>query len=62
MNEGIRTIFGSKLYDNFVPKQDEVAVERIKKAGGIILGKTNTPEFGHIALTNNKIFGETRNP
>jgi len=60
--KGIRTTFGSKLYEDFIPEQDDIAVKRLIKAGGVILGKTNTPEFGAIALTNNKIFGETKNP
>src|SRR3712207_8705272 len=37
-------------------------VERLKRAGAIILGKTNTPEFGHKAITDNRIFGPSRNP
>ncbi len=60
--KGIRTTFGSKLYENFIPEQDDIVVQRLMKSGSIILGKTNTPEFGHMALTNNKIFGETKNP
>ena len=60
--KGIRTTYGSKLYEDFIPEQDDVAVKRLIKSGCVILGKTNTPEFGAIALTNNKIFGETKNP
>ncbi|MFX1456971.1 MAG: amidase [Promethearchaeota archaeon] len=60
--KGIRTTYGSKLYENFIPEQDDVAVQRLKVAGCVILGKTNTPDFGHIALTNNLIFGQTKNP
>ncbi len=60
--KGIRTTFGSKLYEDFIPEQDDVVVQRLMDAGGAILGKTNTPEFGSIALTNNKVFGETKNP
>jgi len=60
--KGIRTTFGSKLYEDFIPEQDDVAVQRLIASGCVILGKTNTPEFGAIALTNNKIFGETKNP
>jgi len=59
---GIRTTYGSKLYENFVPEEDELLVERVKKEGGIILGKTNTPEFGAGVSTFNKVFGITRNP
>ncbi|MFW9971865.1 MAG: amidase [Candidatus Odinarchaeota archaeon] len=60
--KGIRTTYGSKLYENFIPEQDDIAVLRLMQAGCVMLGKTNTPEFGHMALTNNKIFGETKNP
>ena len=58
----IRTTFGSKIYENFIPREDGVAVERLKAAGGIIIGKTNTPEFGFKALTDKPVFGVTRNP
>jgi len=60
--KGILTTHGSKLYANFIPDQNDIAVQRLIDSGCVILGKTNTPEFGHIALTNNKIFGETKNP
>lgn len=60
--KGIRTTYGSLLHENFIPEDDEVVVKRLKKAGCVILGKTNTPEFGHVGLTHNKIFGETKNP
>ena len=60
--KGIRTTYGSKLYEDFIPEQDDVAVQRLIASGCVILGKTNTPEFGSIALTNNKLFGETKTP
>lgn len=60
--KGIRTTFGSLLYEDFIPEQDDIAVQRLIASGCVILGKTNTPEFGHIALTNNKLFGETKTP
>ena len=59
---GIRTTFGSKIYENYIPEEDALIVQRLKKAGAIILGKTNTPEFGAGANTYNTIFGPTRNP
>lgn len=59
---GIRTTLGSLLFKDFVPKADAVLVRRVKKAGAIILGKTNTPEFGHKGTTDNLIFGTTKNP
>ena len=60
--KGILTTYGSKLYKDFIPEQNDVAVQRLIDAGCVILGKTNTPSFGHIALTNNLIFGETKTP
>ncbi len=60
--KGIRTTFGSKIYENYIPKKDIVAVRRLKEAGCVILGKTNTPEFGYKGVTDNLIFGTTRNP
>jgi len=60
--KGIRTTFGSKFYENYVPEIDEIVVQRLKGAGCVILGKTNTPEFGHKGVTDNLVFGVTRNP
>src|SRR4030042_993424 len=60
--KGIRTTFGSKLYQNFVPEGDAVLVERLKNAGAVILGKTNMPEFGLVGITDNLVFGKTVNP
>ncbi len=60
--KGIRTTYGSKLYENFIPEVDDIAVGRLKKEGCVLLGKTNTPEFGHVPLTHNLVFGVTKNP
>ncbi|MEE8469988.1 MAG: amidase family protein [Dehalococcoidia bacterium] len=60
--KGVRTTMGSKLLQDFVPEEDAVLVARLKEAGAIVLGKTNTPEFGLKMLTDNLIFGTTRNP
>jgi amidase len=60
--KGIRTTFGSLLLEHDVPDEDTITVERLKAAGGVLLGKTNTPEFAHDINTTNKIFGTTRNP
>jgi amidase len=59
---GIRTTMGSRLFKDFVPDYDAIHVERIKKAGAILVGKTNTPEFGAGSQTFNEVFGKTRNP
>ena len=60
--KGVRTTMGSRLMENFVPDEDAVHVARLKKAGAIMIGKTNTPEFACKAVTDNLIFGPTRNP
>ena len=60
--KGIRTTFGSYVYRDHVPQEDAVAVERLRRAGGIILGKTNTPEFGQSATTENRLGDHCRNP
>ena len=60
--KGIRTTRGSLVYKDRVPDQDELVVERIKAAGGIILGKTNTPEFGSSGTTENRLGDDCRNP
>jgi amidase len=59
---GIRTTFGSPLYRDYVPTENDLIVERLQRAGGITLGKTNTPEFGAGSQTFNTVFGATRNP
>lgn len=60
--KGIRTTMGSLVFKNNVPNEDALLVERLKAAGAITLGKTNTPEFGAGSNTFNKVFGATRNP
>ncbi len=60
--EGIRTTYGSMAYKDNVPDADEQVVAATRRAGGIILGKTNTPEFGAGGNTNIALFGATRNP
>jgi len=60
--KGIRTTFGSQALQDFVPEEDALIVERLKKAGAITIGKTNTPEFGAGSQTYNEVFGETLNP
>ncbi len=60
--KGIRTTLGSLVYKDNAPKEDALLVERLKAAGAITLGKTNTPEFGAGSNTFNRVFGATRNP
>ncbi len=62
VTKGIRTTFASLLYKDNIPDRDAILVERLKNAGAIILGKTNTPEFAAGASTFNKVAGITRNP
>ena len=59
---GLRTTLGSRLYADHVPTTDQGVVSNVREAGGIILGKTNTPEFGAGANTRNLLFGATGNP
>src|SRR6185503_17407248 len=59
---GIRTTFGSPLFRNNVPSADALIVKRIRAAGAVTLGKTNTPEFGAGSNTFNPVFGATVNP
>ncbi|KRE07736.1 amidase [Bosea sp. Root670] len=59
---GLRTTYGSALYRDFVPKEDQLIVSSVRKAGAIIAGKTNTPEWGAGANTRNAVYGATGNP
>ncbi|MEM9158251.1 MAG: amidase [Verrucomicrobiota bacterium] len=59
---GIRTTYGSKLYENHIPSRDDLVVSRLKAAGAIVIGKTNTSEFAAGAHATNALFGPTRNP
>ena len=59
--KGIRTTQGSRIFKDFVPQADAIMVERLKRAGAIIIGKTNTPEFGLGSNTYNDVFGKTLN-
>jgi Asp-tRNA(Asn)/Glu-tRNA(Gln) amidotransferase A subunit family amidase len=59
---GVRTSHGSPLFANHVPAADERIVACVRQAGAIVVGKTNTPEFGAGANTTNAVFGPSRNP
>ena len=60
--KGIRTTWASLIYKDHVPDEDDLVVQRLKAAGAIVVGKTNTPEFGAGGNTFNAVFGATRNP
>jgi amidase len=60
--KGIRTTKGSKIYSDYIPDNDDLVVQNIRNSGAIILGKSNTPEFGAGSHTFNDVFGTTYNP
>ena len=62
MTKGIRTTGGSLAFKDRIPEEDSVVVERVRKAGAVILGKTNTPEFGLLGETRNRLGDPCRNP
>jgi aspartyl-tRNA(Asn)/glutamyl-tRNA(Gln) amidotransferase subunit A len=62
VTKGVRTTFGTRLFADNVPTEDAPMVARLKAAGAIMVGKTNTPTFGWIGATHNLLFGATRNP
>jgi amidase len=59
---GVRTTYGSPVYADHLPERSDLMVERLEEHGAIVVGKSNTPEFGAGANTFNEVFGETRNP
>lgn len=59
---GVRTTYGSPIYTNHVPNKSDIMVERLEANGAIVMGKSNTPEFGAGASTFNEVFGKTCNP
>jgi amidase len=59
---GVRTTFGSRLREKYVPNEDAAVARRLREAGGVLLGKTNTPEFGNRATTAFGLFPPTHNP
>ncbi len=59
---GLTTTGGSRLFADLVPDEDALSVARLRAAGAVILGKTNTSEFGHKAVTECPLFGVTKNP
>jgi aspartyl-tRNA(Asn)/glutamyl-tRNA(Gln) amidotransferase subunit A len=62
LTSGVRTTFGTPLYRDNVPTEDAPTVARLKAAGAILIGKTNTPTFCWVGITDNLLFGVTRNP
>ncbi len=59
---GVRTTYGSPVFADHVPDEDEISVSHLRRSGAVFLGKSNTPEFGAGANTFNEVFGKTRNP
>lgn len=59
---GVRTTYGSPIFADHVPQRSDLMVERLEANGAIVIGKSNTPEFGAGASTFNEVFGKTRNP
>ncbi len=59
---GLKTTYGSLLYEDHVPEEDDSVVANVRGEGGVIVGKTNTPEFGAGAQTTNRVYGTTGNP
>ena len=59
---GVKTTYGSKLYENYISKDSDILVSNIEENGGLVLGKTNTPEFAAGSNTFNDVFGTTKNP
>ena len=59
---GMRATWGSRLFADFTPAEDDICVERVRAAGAVLVGKTNTPEFALAGYTDNLLFGPTRNP
>lgn len=62
MTRDIRTTSGSLVFKDLIPSEDSIVVERVRKAGAVILGKTNTPEFGLLGATENRLGDHCRNP
>src|SRR3989475_7104818 len=60
--KGIRTTWGSLIYEHHVPTEDDLVVQRLNAAGAIVVAKTNTPESGAGGTTFNAVLGATRNP
>jgi amidase len=60
--EGVRTTYGSRVYAEYIPQADDAPVRRMREAGFIVLGKTNTPEFGTTPWTEPQAYGPSRNP
>ncbi len=60
--KGVRTTFGSPIYADYIPSESDILVQLLEERGSIVIGKSNTPEFGAGASTFNEVFGKTRNP
>jgi aspartyl-tRNA(Asn)/glutamyl-tRNA(Gln) amidotransferase subunit A len=59
---GVRTMFGSRIRENYVPEEDAPSVAKVLSSGAIVIGKTTTPEFGFKGVTDSPVTGVSRNP
>jgi aspartyl-tRNA(Asn)/glutamyl-tRNA(Gln) amidotransferase subunit A len=62
LTRGVRTMFGSRIWENYLPEEDAPAVAKLLAAGAILIGKTTTPEFAFKPVTDSPLTGITRNP
>jgi aspartyl-tRNA(Asn)/glutamyl-tRNA(Gln) amidotransferase subunit A len=62
LTAGVTSTWGSKVFEQFLPVKDELPIARLRSAGAVLVGKTNTPEFAALGTTRNSIFAQTANP
>lgn len=60
--KGLPATWGDRLFEGFVPEEDELPIRLLREAGAVIIGKTNTPPIASAGITDNDLFGPTRNP
>ncbi|MCU1509453.1 MAG: putative amidase [Glaciihabitans sp.] len=62
LTAGVTSTWGSRVYEQLVPTEDELPIARLRAAGAVLVGKTNTPEFAALGTTRNSVFAQTANP
>ncbi|MDQ1555063.1 MAG: hypothetical protein QOI02_65, partial [Actinomycetota bacterium] len=62
LTAGVTSTWGSRVYEQLVPTEDELPIARLRSAGAVLVGKTNTPEFAALGTTRNSVFAQTANP